>query len=144
MPVIRLPKDENKLPKTQVEKGRREKLVEHNESAILHQMEAGQVWRVRVYQRHLSWGELPDEHFFILLAPRIPEVDGRYVLMRSILKYGDVKALQMAGVSMAFSSLRQDKAYRCPSNWSGFLLSHKASPLIFDPQPFSWAPWEVF
>ena len=121
---------------------RRLALEAHNETAILPRMLAGQVWKVWVYTKTLQWGQLPPEFYFILIAPRSREVPGDYTLMRSQLRFGRVAKIQMAGVSAAFSSLRDPRTARDYNNWSGCLLSHLGNPFIFAPEPVSWAPWE--
>jgi hypothetical protein len=125
-----------------IEPTRRDALQTHNETFVLPRMLPGQVWKVWVYEKQLQWGELPPEFYFILIAPRSSEVAGAYTLMRSHLRYGRVAKIQLAGVSVAFSQLRDTHTARDHTNWSGELLRHMSRPFIFAPEPVSWAPWE--
>lgn len=123
---------------------RKAALIVHNESIVLFQMRAGQVWRCWRYDPSLPWGELPDDYYFTLLAPRERSiVPGEYTLMRSRLQFGDVKTLQMTGVSFRFADLRMPAALLYHTNWTGKLLTDRKQPLIFEPKPFSWAPWST-
>jgi hypothetical protein len=125
------------------ERERRAILMAHNESRVLFQMRAGQVWRVRKYNPDLQWGELPKEIYFILIAPRAENIPGEYEIMRSRLKFGEVAVLQMAGVGARLAALRKPSASLHYENWSAQLLTNQGRPLIFEPEPFSWAPWRT-
>jgi hypothetical protein len=124
------------------ERARRAALIAHNESNVLHRMRAGQVWRCWIYEPDLPWGTLPAESYFTLLAPQKGStVPSDYELIRSRLRFGDVGKLHMAGVGLNLADLRTARAHKNYENWSNQLLFERQRPLIFDVEPFSWAPW---